>query len=295
VIKEKMKKQTIITLTAIVAVIMAAIFAGCVEKEAPVSTPTSITMPPPTSTPTPMPTLTPSPALCNDDDAFLEFSLDLGIGELVNEIFEALNEENYPKAEKLAADLETLTGKYMVEIEEYHVSQELSPIKIKMKESFFEYNLASKIIKNGTRNQEPSEILEAEKPLKKGMDILMDVIDDLITLEKSKLAELNREPKTWHRVTSFSGSDDKTTRPFTIKGDEWQIKYSVKTESGKTEYSTFGAYVYPRGETMSYVSSWDCNEKSCIDTQYIYKGNGDYYIKVISCFNNWKLEVEDYY
>jgi ABC-type oligopeptide transport system substrate-binding subunit len=35
--KEKMKKQ-IITLTAIVAILAAAIFAGCVEKETPVST-----------------------------------------------------------------------------------------------------------------------------------------------------------------------------------------------------------------------------------------------------------------
>lgn len=108
-----MKKTTIITLTAIVAVLVAAIFAGCVEKEAPVSTPTSITMPPPTSTLTPLPTLTPSPTPCNDDDAFLVFPIDLGIGEAINEIFEALEEENFPKAEKLAGDLETLTGKKM--------------------------------------------------------------------------------------------------------------------------------------------------------------------------------------
>jgi ABC-type oligopeptide transport system substrate-binding subunit len=38
--KEKMKKQ-IITLTAIVAILAAAIFAGCVEKETPVSNLTS--------------------------------------------------------------------------------------------------------------------------------------------------------------------------------------------------------------------------------------------------------------
>ena len=102
-------------------------------------------------------------------------------------------------------------------------------------------------------------------------------------------------PKTWHSVITFSGSDDKTTRPFTIKGDEWQIKYTVKPEIGNKDYSLFYGYAYPRGETASYVTSWDCYEKSCSDTQYIYKGNGDYYIEVISCFNSWKLEVEDYY
>ena len=101
--------------------------------------------------------------------------------------------------------------------------------------------------------------------------------------------------KTGHSVITFTGSEDKTTRPFTIKGDEWQIKYTVKPEIGNKDYSLFYGYAYPRGETASYVTSWDCYEKSCSDTQYIYKGNGDYYIEVISCFNSWKLEVEDYY
>ena len=290
-----MKKTTIITLTAIVAVLVAAIFAGCVEKEAPVSTPTSITMPPPTSTLTPLPTLTPSPTPCNDDDAFLVFPIDLGIGEAINEIFEALEEENFPKAEKLAGDLETLTGKKMEELEDYQVSQELVPIKTKLKEGLLQYNLASKILKNAARNQDLNEIREAKEPCGKGIDLLIDVSEDLIALKKSELAELNGDTKTWHRVTSFSGGDDKTTRPFTIKGDEWQIKYTVKPEIGKKDYSSFSGYVYHRGETAGYVTSWDCGEKSCSDTQYIYEGNGDYYIKVISCFNNWKLEVEDYY
>ena len=103
------------------------------------------------------------------------------------------------------------------------------------------------------------------------------------------------EIETWHSVITFSGSSDKTTQPFTIKGDEWRIKYTVNPLVGQTKFSIFGAFVYPRGETRDYVSSWDCWYKSCSDTQYIYEGNGDYYIKVISCSNNWKLEVEDYY
>ena len=48
--KEKMKKQ-IITLTAIVAILAAAIFAGCVEKETPVSTQTTSPVVTPTQTP----------------------------------------------------------------------------------------------------------------------------------------------------------------------------------------------------------------------------------------------------
>ena len=101
--------------------------------------------------------------------------------------------------------------------------------------------------------------------------------------------------RTWHSVITFSGSADKTTPPFTIKGDEWRVKYTVNSELENRDYSLFSGYVYPRGETAGYVSKWDCYKKSCSDTQYIDKGNDDYYIKVISCFNSWKLEVEDYY
>ena len=59
--KEKMKKQ-IITLTAIVAILAAAIFAGCVEKETPVSTPPPTTTILPKTTPTSVvPTATSTP------------------------------------------------------------------------------------------------------------------------------------------------------------------------------------------------------------------------------------------
>ena len=281
-----MKKE--IVLIPIIAVLVVVMLAGCVEEKASVSTPM------PTPMQTSMPTPTPMP---NDDDAFLDFTLSTdSVVDLTNEILDAaVSEGNYPKAEKLAEDLETLTREKMEELEDYQVSQELVPIKTKLKEGLLQYNLASKILKNAARNQDLNEIREAKEPCGKGIDLLIDVSEDLIALKKSELAELNGDTKTWHRVTSFSGGDDKTTRPFTIKGDEWQIKYTVKPEIGKKDYSSFSGYVYHRGETAGYVTSWDCGEKSCSDTQYIYEGNGDYYIKVISCFNSWKLEVEDYY
>lgn len=102
------------------------------------------------------------------------------------------------------------------------------------------------------------------------------------------------KPKKWHSVTSFSGSADKTTQPFTIKGDEWQVKYEMK--SSKPEYAVFGVFVYPRGETVMFVSSWDCFQQECSDTQYIYKGAGDYYFEITAAnIDSWRLEVEDYY
>ncbi|MBN1763534.1 MAG: hypothetical protein JW878_10775 [Methanomicrobia archaeon] len=101
------------------------------------------------------------------------------------------------------------------------------------------------------------------------------------------------KPKKWHSVTSFSGSGDKTTSSFTIKGDEWRVEYEAKSD--KPEYAGFGVHVYRKGATMS-VSSWDCFQEECSDTQYIYRGEGDYYFEVIAAnLDSWNLKVEDYY
>ena len=101
------------------------------------------------------------------------------------------------------------------------------------------------------------------------------------------------ETKTWHSVITFSGSEDKTTPPFTIKGDEWRVNWTVNSSS---KYPRLSVFVYPRGETVSYVSHWSCSKAYYSDTQYIYEGSGDYYFDVCAAnLDSWKLEVEDYY
>jgi len=103
------------------------------------------------------------------------------------------------------------------------------------------------------------------------------------------------ETKTWHPVITFTGSEDETTSPFTIRGDEWRINYTVNPVEGRTDHSIFSVHVYPENETIVSVSSWQCSFESCNGTKYISKGNADYYIEVIASSNSWKLEVEDYY
>ncbi|RLF96378.1 hypothetical protein DRN50_01700, partial [Thermococci archaeon] len=99
-------------------------------------------------------------------------------------------------------------------------------------------------------------------------------------------------PKEWHKVTYFSGNDDTTTMWFSIKGNEWRVKF--KYSSSSSTYSFFSVFVYPRGETTMYVSHFSCDKRHCEDTTYIYEGKGDYYFKVIA-MGSWKLTVEDYY
>ncbi|RCV64460.1 hypothetical protein C5S53_08600 [Methanophagales archaeon] len=103
-----------------------------------------------------------------------------------------------------------------------------------------------------------------------------------------------RETKTWNLVDTIEGSGDKTTRPFTIKGDEWRINYTVKTPIWITN-SSFRASVYSEDQAKGRVTQWDCDGCSCDDTEYIDEGNGEYHIKVTSDVDNWKLVIEDYY
>jgi hypothetical protein len=99
--------------------------------------------------------------------------------------------------------------------------------------------------------------------------------------------------KSWHPAAIFTGSNDRTTAPFTIRGDRWRVRYTV---DGDYEWGAFYALVYPVGETVMYISSWDCDGGYCYDTQHIYEGNDDYYFKVIAAnLDSWELVVEDYY
>ena len=103
------------------------------------------------------------------------------------------------------------------------------------------------------------------------------------------------ETKIWHSVITFTDRDRKESEPFTIKGDLWRINYTVNPVEGRTDHSIFSVHVYPENETIVSVSSWKCWFESCNGTEYISKGNADYYIEVIASSNSWKLEVEDYY
>ena len=103
------------------------------------------------------------------------------------------------------------------------------------------------------------------------------------------------ETKTWHSVITFTDRDRKKSEPFTIKGDVWRINYTVNPVEGRTDHSTFNVHVYPENESIVSVSSWQCSFECCNGTEYISKGNADYYIEVIASSNSWKLEVEDYY
>jgi hypothetical protein len=99
---------------------------------------------------------------------------------------------------------------------------------------------------------------------------------------------------SWHNVTTFTGTDDKTTDTFNIQGSKFRITYSVYPNSDYPQYASFNFFVYPEGETTEYTDT--AGLSSGTDSTISYAGPGNYYIKVIAGnLYNWGIRVEDWY
>ncbi len=102
---------------------------------------------------------------------------------------------------------------------------------------------------------------------------------------------------TWHSVANFTGSGDKKTAPFTIQGSKFKVVYSITRE--ETGFGLFYLFVYPEGDSVSYVAHANLNDESQLtqkDETYVYEGSGSYYCDIgASNMKNWKVEVFDYY
>jgi hypothetical protein len=104
--------------------------------------------------------------------------------------------------------------------------------------------------------------------------------------------------KTWHYVATFHGcSRDCILPPFAIKGDRWQLYYMINANDVKAEDSVFVARVYPESikGPGKYISIWQAPYYTCYGYDPVYSGEGNFYIKIVSRYNNWAIVVKDYY
>jgi len=93
----------------------------------------------------------------------------------------------------------------------------------------------------------------------------------------------------WNAIITFTGSTDKTTELFHIPGGTWRINW---TYTGR-ELAGFSFLVYPEGEKVMYIETLMTMGPSQSDTTYIYKGPGNYYIKVSAAnIEEWTLTIE---
>jgi len=98
---------------------------------------------------------------------------------------------------------------------------------------------------------------------------------------------------SWHYITSFSGQGDKTTDSFKITSSKWRIKWSYTTNY--PEYAMFSIFIYPKGETVSYIDFIDASGASKSDVSYVYQ-SGEFYLKIITAnLESWQITIEAYY
>lgn len=101
----------------------------------------------------------------------------------------------------------------------------------------------------------------------------------------------------WHSVANFSGSGDKDTSTFTIKGDKFKVKVTANTES--SEYAMWTFFAYPEGETALYegdgsIDTFNANTET--DEFEVTADPGNYYLSVLSAnLESWEVEIFDYY
>ena len=106
---------------------------------------------------------------------------------------------------------------------------------------------------------------------------------------------------SWHDVTTFSGSSDKTTNPFTIQGERFRLTWTVTPDPDAVDFDIGGdlyIYVYPEGETVMYVESVMAmgNMTTTSDTTNIYEGPGSFYLAVtVANVATWEVKVESYH
>jgi len=249
-----------------VAITAVVLFAGCVEEETPTTTPTPVptAIPTPTSTPiatpTPEQTLIPTPT--------------------------PLPEPKYVAGDIIAEEPTNKDCLWTV------ISYDEATDEYETNYIFHNRDGTWGHFANEDTNWWERDYVEDSHPT------LIDHVDlSTVTIGEPKVSltpTSTSKPKKWHSVTTFSGSNDKTTKWFTIKGDEWRVTYTAR---GDSDWGGFYTFVYHRGETAGFVAKWDCMTIiPCSGTQYIYEGNGDYYFKVGAAnLDSWKLEVEDYY
>ncbi len=87
----------------------------------------------------------------------------------------------------------------------------------------------------------------------------------------------------WQRVTQFTGSGSQATSEFHIRGSEWRINWSYIPNSLAPSLTAFSLFVYPHGETKSYVDDViQYGSSATSGTLYIHEGPKLYYLEILA-------------
>jgi len=107
------------------------------------------------------------------------------------------------------------------------------------------------------------------------------------------------ETANWSEVATFTGvgsSETHNTTYFTIDHPEWQIRWMLSADPNHSAYAGFFVFVYPQGETNSYVGTiYSIGGSPTNGTAPIHNLTGSFYMSVragILGILNYTLIVE---
>jgi len=327
----------------VAAIVMVAMFAGCIEEEAPEAVY-------PTPTPTFTPTPTPTPPLNYDSSEVEEISVDIDVNDYYTP---TVSLSFYDKYDRRITNFNNGETTVIVVLEDVFKNSIWTKSTVIASGNEIPENIDAIIVSIYERDKvirdccylkvevllPDGRIAKANIPfiysdqinIKQYIDGYEDGYDDALRGYSAKVSinadkdyrdgyydgygdftpryrywdvgghktirlspPISEQPKSWHPVNTFSGKEDKNTTSFAIRGEVWRVTYTVNDADPK--YGVFYMSVYPKGETVGYVAHVSCRDTPCSNTIYIFKGTGNYYIKVLAAnLDSWKLEVEDYY
>jgi hypothetical protein len=98
----------------------------------------------------------------------------------------------------------------------------------------------------------------------------------------------------WHRLFILSGSDNRNTDLFQIKGTHWRVLWHNQDPDGKAYVNTSALFLnaFPKDDTIPQKVCAKLGSGGDI-TDLV--GPGNYYLKIEASGGNWELAVEDFH
>jgi len=112
------------------------------------------------------------------------------------------------------------------------------------------------------------------------------------TPPETSTPEETKSEEVWSTVKIFTGIESTTTAPFNISSTEWRVIWTIDAQN--PEYAVFDILVYPQDKSGIITKKISYSKGTSGDIVYIYKGGGDYYLKIITAnLGKWTVTVEE--
>ena len=99
--------------------------------------------------------------------------------------------------------------------------------------------------------------------------------------------------KSWHRLFTLKGEENKQTDLFPIQGRTWRVLWHNQDKPGKAYQNTSALFInaFPKDDT---IPQKVCSKLGSGGDSTELDGPGNYYLKVEASGGSWELAVEDF-